>query len=61
METQRLLLTVRDARSCLGNISHSRFYELIRDGQIRIVKIGRRTYITAAELARFVDSLTNGE
>jgi excisionase family DNA binding protein len=38
-------------------ISRSKLYELIDEGQIERVKIGRRAFIRVAELERFASSL----
>lgn len=37
--------------------SRTKFYELVRTGQLSTVKIGSRTYVRADELARFIGSL----
>lgn len=37
-------------------IGRTLMYELIRSGEIRVIKIGRRTLITRAELDRFLES-----
>lgn len=52
-----LLHTVPDARRLLGDLGHTKFYELVAEGRIRIVKIGRRSYVAHTELERYVDSL----
>jgi len=38
-------------------IGRSKFYEMVRDGEIRIVKVGRRTLIHVDELRRVADAL----
>jgi len=61
-ETQtRNLFPVGETRAKLGDISHTTFYELKKSGRIRTVKIGRRTFVTAEEIDRFVASLTGGD
>lgn len=52
----RLLHPIPDAAAVLG-ISRSTLYELIADGEITTVKIGRRTLITQDELERYVRDL----
>jgi excisionase family DNA binding protein len=46
--------TVSEAAQYL-RISRAFFYQLIRSGRIRTVKIGTRTIVRAAELERFLD------
>ena len=51
-----LLLTVEQASSAL-NISRTRVFELLRDGRLTGVKLGRTTRIRATDLDSFVSSL----
>ena len=55
--TTPLLYSEPEAREALGGIGRSKFYELIASGDIQTTKIGRRTFVTADELKRFVDSM----
>ena len=57
MPENRLLYPVPEARELLGDISHTKFYDLVRLGKIRLTKIGRRSFVTHAELERFVEEL----
>lgn len=57
MKARRQLHPVPEAREILGNIGHSKFYEVVRAGELRLVKIGRRSFVTDDELRRFVRSL----
>lgn len=57
----RLLHPVPEAMAALGGMSRSTIYELFAKGEIKTVKVGRRTYVPADELRRYVDSLTAGE
>jgi len=41
----------------LGGISRGTFYALVKDKQIRSVKIGGRTLVSYEELKRYVESL----
>lgn len=52
------LLKVRQAQALL-NIGNSKFYELVKAGQLDLVKIGRASFVKADALDRFVDSLTS--
>ena len=57
----RNLYPVGEAQAKLGDISHTTFYELVKAGRIRTVKLGRRTFVTADEIDRFAASLTGGD
>jgi excisionase family DNA binding protein len=48
------LLPVAEACQQLGGISRSTFYELVKEGGLSLVKIGRRSFIKADELDDFV-------
>ncbi|MBU4434174.1 MAG: helix-turn-helix domain-containing protein [Alphaproteobacteria bacterium] len=53
---ERLAYRVREAADVLA-ISRSRFYELVAQGQIRILKAGARTLVRRQELERYLDEL----
>lgn len=53
----RLLHPIPEAADVLGGMSRSTLYERIADGQIKAVKVGRRTYIAHDELERYVRDL----
>jgi len=48
------LNTIEQARQRLGGIGVSTIYDWIRDGRIRALKIGSRTFITDAEIDRVI-------
>ena len=51
-------LTVRIREACrLTGISRSKFYELIAEGEIEIVKLGSITLVPVAGLERFLERL----
>jgi hypothetical protein len=52
-----LLNPISATRRRLGGISNARFYELVKEGRIHLTKLGRRSFVTEAELHRFVASL----
>lgn len=54
----RLLHPIPEASDVLGGMSRSTLYEKIAGGEIKAVKVGRRTYIAHEELERFVQTLT---
>lgn len=51
-----LLHPIRSVERKLG-IGHTTVYEEIKAGRLRVVKIGRRTFVKHAELERYVDAL----
>lgn len=51
-----LLLTPEQAASALS-ISRTRIFELFRDGQLPVVKLGRTTRVRVSDLESFVSSL----
>lgn len=56
--TERLLVPYDEARRMLGDIGRTKLYELIEDGELVRVSIGRRGFVTAASLTAFAESLT---
>lgn len=57
-ETDRILIPYDEARALLGAIGRTKFHELIDDGHLVRVKIGRRGFIVAKSLADYVDRLS---
>lgn len=53
----REMYPVSEARHRLGGLSNTAFYELVKAGRLNVVKLGRRTFVTAGEIQRFVESL----
>ena len=49
---ERLLYTVGETKQLLGGLSHSWFYTLVKLGKIRLIKLGRRSYVHASEISR---------
>lgn len=54
----RLLYSEADAREVLGGISRGKFFQLLADGELARVKIGRRMFIARDELERYTSSLS---
>jgi len=46
-------LSVSSAVQCIG-IGRTKLYQLINDGELDVVKIGRRTLITTASIERML-------
>jgi excisionase family DNA binding protein len=55
--TQRMLYPIREVQQKLG-VSRTMVYQLLSDGQLPSVTIGRRRFVTAAALSAFVKRLT---
>lgn len=53
-----LFMSVREAARRLA-VSRTTVYELIGDGELRIVKLGSRTLVPVAELMRFAAELSD--
>lgn len=53
-KSPKLIYSVPEARQLLGGIGHTLFYRLVRDGNLRLLKVGGRSFVTAEELERFV-------
>ncbi|WP_199743597.1 helix-turn-helix domain-containing protein [Caulobacter sp. 602-1] len=56
----RMAYRVREAAEMLA-ISRSRFYELIAEGRIRVLKEGARTLVRRCELERYLDALEHDD
>jgi len=56
-QIQRRLVPIAEAGDQLGGVSRSTVYELVGEGLLTKVSIGRRSFITADSLDRYVDSL----
>ena len=46
----RLLYSIPEARQLLGGIGHSLFYSMVKDGRVRLTKIGARSFVSDADL-----------
>ncbi len=56
-EVKPIIHDVPTSRKILGGLGTSKFYEEVRDGNLKLVKIGRRSFCTDAELSRYVEAL----
>ena len=57
--SERLLYPVPEARQILGGIGHSLFYSLVKAGDIKLTKIGNRSFVRASELRRVAGEVAN--
>src|SRR5262245_2531627 len=53
--TERRLLPVAEARQALGGISAATFYKLVQEGELRLVKIGRRSFVLMSTIEEFIE------
>jgi excisionase family DNA binding protein len=58
--SERLLVPVRDAHCILG-IGRSKFYDLVSEGRIPLVKLGSKSLVPMTALKAFVESLTGAK
>jgi excisionase family DNA binding protein len=57
---RRRLIPVTEAMQQLGGISRTMFYALVKDGELSITKIGRRSFIATEDLDDFVTRNRSG-
>jgi excisionase family DNA binding protein len=50
----RHLMPVNEARHQLGGISPTTFYALVKEGELSLIKIGRRSFVQAEDLDDFI-------
>jgi hypothetical protein len=55
--TPRKYESVKESRRRNGNISNSQFYEILAEGRIRVVKLGRRTLVDVESADAYFASL----
>jgi excisionase family DNA binding protein len=55
--SERMLFPLKEVQQRLG-IGRSTVYQLLGNGQLRSVKIGRRRFVSAAALEAYVDGLS---
>ena len=57
-EQERLLIPIPAACDALGKISRPTLYEKVNARELVLVKIGRRSFITAKSLEEYVNRLS---
>lgn len=55
--SNRRLFAVDESRQQLGNISRSLFYKVVKELDVKLVKIGRRSFLTGAQIDAIVTHL----
>ena len=58
---ERRLVPIPGTQTTLGGVSRSTVYDLINQGHLKKVSIGRRSFITAESLDAYVESLVGDE
>ncbi len=53
----RILNSIPQSRERLGGVSRSTIYELIGKGELKVVKIGRRSFIPEDSIQSFAEKL----
>ena len=56
-----VLYSINDARRLLGGIARNTIYQLLANGQLNSVVLGRRRFITAAAIAQLVVNATTND
>lgn len=54
---EQLLFPIPGAADQLGGVCRTTVYRLINNGQLELVKIGRRSFVTGESLTSYVESL----
>lgn len=54
---QRILYPAAECRELLGGIGKTFFYELVRQNELELIKLGRRSYVSAACIEKLLDKL----
>lgn len=57
-KTPDTLLNEQATRERLGGIGHTKFFDLIKSGELRTVTIGRRRFVPSSEVDRFIADRT---
>ena len=60
-ETEPLLYDRQQVQRLLGNISRTKLYQLVKDGQINPLRIGGKVVFTPDEVRRYVATLPSWE
>ena len=53
-EGERMLVPIPESCKELGGISRTTAYKLVEDGELELVKIGRRSFVTMRSLEAYV-------
>ncbi len=53
----RRLMPIDEVRVVLGGIGRTKIYDLVSKGHLRIVKIGRRSFLVEEDVVAFIEKL----
>jgi len=53
----RPLNPIADALEALGGLSRTMFYRMVKHGDVKLIKVGRRSFVSAGEIERLVAQL----
>jgi excisionase family DNA binding protein len=56
-DPNRRLLTIAEVMAQLGGVSRSHLYVLFESGQLKPIKLGRRTFVASDQLDRYIAAL----
>lgn len=54
----RLLDSIPDTQLALGGLGRTHIYELVKSGDLKMVKIGRRSFVTRSSISAYVDRIS---
>lgn len=57
-EVRPMLYTVEQAVDILGGLSRATIFKMFKTGEIKPVRVGRRTFISRTQLEKFVERNT---
>ena len=57
MTTSNAAHSVKEARKRLGDIGHTKFYQLVGSGKLKVRKLAGRTVVLDTDLAEYLASL----
>jgi len=58
LAVNQLIAPIPNAQEMIGGVCRTTLYKLVSDGEIELVKIGRRSFITVASLTAYVGRLS---
>lgn len=59
--TPTIAYPIPEARQRLGGISHPTFYKLVKEGRLQVTRLGRRTFVTDAQISACLAAAADSE